>query len=282
MDLRTIGLLVTGLILLAIITAFIFSAKFRKDVIASEGEAAVLGLINVKGVIIVLLTGIFGGIFAYIISLEPAEVTVEDMNSSQALDYMKKARDIDYEVRQGADSIRIFANGAAIGAIPNPPPQKLQTSRNKEQIRNWDVGPSLDAVVGYVNMSSDEGYLRRDSIHTTFDVGEPYKLKNLDLYFRIDSIKHFERTRTKYRYYVRFGEDKDGQGPKWRSKAEEFYKTPSGKIYLEEEFRVLQDADWESDYLLKMGVGQPLPISTPTNFQYVEVLNVEAVELKID
>ena len=67
-----IGLSVIGLILLIIIVAFVFSEKFRKDVIASQGEASILGMFNVKGVIIILLTAIFVGAFIYIINISPS------------------------------------------------------------------------------------------------------------------------------------------------------------------------------------------------------------------
>lgn len=82
-----IGLIVIGIILLAVMGAFIFSDKFRKDVIASEGEASVFGLLNVKGVIIVLLTAVFCGAFIYIISLtktpELPEIKVPKLNITE-------------------------------------------------------------------------------------------------------------------------------------------------------------------------------------------------------
>jgi len=70
MDIQLIALIVIGVILLIIIGAFVFSSSFRKDVIASEGEASILGMFNVKGVLIILLMAIFCGTFIYVLQYE--------------------------------------------------------------------------------------------------------------------------------------------------------------------------------------------------------------------
>ena len=57
-----------GIILSALVFAFIFSQKFRQDVVGGEGQATIFGLISVQGVIIVLLCGILVGAILW---LEP-------------------------------------------------------------------------------------------------------------------------------------------------------------------------------------------------------------------
>ncbi len=90
MDLQTIGLIIIGTILLGITGAFILSPAFRRDVIASEGEASILGLFNVKGVVIILLIAIFAGSFIYIIRGERSElaVPVNPVDSTHKVSYL--------------------------------------------------------------------------------------------------------------------------------------------------------------------------------------------------
>ena len=80
---QLIAVLIIGAILLIIIGAFVFSSSFRKDVIASEGEASILGLFNVKGVLIILLTAIFCGTFIYILREDMPEILAQNKLNSQ-------------------------------------------------------------------------------------------------------------------------------------------------------------------------------------------------------
>jgi len=49
------------LLLVAITLALIFSEKFRKDVIGGDNDAKILGLISVKGAVIIVLSALFLG-----------------------------------------------------------------------------------------------------------------------------------------------------------------------------------------------------------------------------
>ena len=53
--------IVCSVLLTALVAALIFNSKFRQDIMAGEGEASVLGILSVKGVVIVLLSGLFLG-----------------------------------------------------------------------------------------------------------------------------------------------------------------------------------------------------------------------------
>ena len=46
-------------VLVALISALIISDKFRHDILAHEGEASFLGIMSVKGVVVVVLCGLF-------------------------------------------------------------------------------------------------------------------------------------------------------------------------------------------------------------------------------
>jgi uncharacterized protein YneR len=53
--------IISSIILISLIGALIFKDSFRKDILISEGEANIFGILNVKGVAIVVLTGLFLG-----------------------------------------------------------------------------------------------------------------------------------------------------------------------------------------------------------------------------
>jgi len=53
--------IISSIILISLIGALIFKEKFRKDILVSEGEATIFGILNVKGVAIIVLTGLFLG-----------------------------------------------------------------------------------------------------------------------------------------------------------------------------------------------------------------------------
>lgn len=282
MDHNTIGLIVIGIILLAIMTAFIFNASFRRDVIASEGEAAVLGLINVKGVIIVLLTAIFGAMFIYILQLE-SPATTDELTTETAIAYLQKAQDETYAIRNGAndDFLSILANDRPIGRIVKSP---LTIARNADNVRQWNVG-SRDITLGFVTTEGEDGYVkwdeRRDTTsRTAYSTGEEYKVKNLDFWFRIDSIQASNDAVPKYYYYVSFGEGESAQQIKWSNASQKFLKTPDGKIYIDDEFRPIRNANWAFDYYVKFGAGQP-STAEPV-LSSVEKLHIMAVAVKLE
>lgn len=56
---------ICGLLLVLLVSALIINKSFRSDVLGGEGEATVLGLLSIKGVVIVVLCGLFLGGFIY-------------------------------------------------------------------------------------------------------------------------------------------------------------------------------------------------------------------------
>lgn len=53
--------IISSIILISLIGALIFKESFRKDILVSEGEATIFGILNVKGVAIIVLSGLFLG-----------------------------------------------------------------------------------------------------------------------------------------------------------------------------------------------------------------------------
>lgn len=53
--------IVSSILLISIIVALIFKKDFRKDILVAEGEASIFGILNVKGVAIIVLAGLFLG-----------------------------------------------------------------------------------------------------------------------------------------------------------------------------------------------------------------------------
>lgn len=285
MDNRTIGLIFCGLILTAIITALIFSSKFRKDVIASEGEASVLGLISVKGVVIVLLTAIFGGIFAYILQLD-AKGGGSASSTESAIEYLKDAHDDVYSLSSdtGNDSLMvILANGMPIGQLGKNLTKKLTATRSAGDPRHWNIG-ILKSFLGYVTMAQEDGYLmwneRDTSSRSAYMAGTPYKLKNLNLWFCIDSIVRYQQSGTRYKYLVRFGEGDTDHTITWNREPEQFGKIADGILPVSDEFIPVRHAGWQNDYFLKFGAGQPGTAGPELNS--VEMLNIIAIAIRIE
>jgi hypothetical protein len=53
--------IISSIILISLIGALIFKENFRKDILISEGEATIFGILNVKGAAIIALAGLFLG-----------------------------------------------------------------------------------------------------------------------------------------------------------------------------------------------------------------------------
>lgn len=283
---RTIGLIVIGLILLAIVTAFIFSPKFRKDVIASEGEAAVLGLINVKGVIIVLLTGIFGGIFTYIIQLDSAAQNVpsKPINTSEAIAFLQELKDEEYIISDKGGEMHILCNGTTLGKITLDAEMDLTAKKSSADWDNWYVG--IDGSnMGFVSLNLNQEQMLYDAAEAPiFYPKKAYQIGDLDFYFRIDSIYGIVHNGAwKYNYDIRFGEGKSANKVVWSENLHQYFKTPNGNININGGLKRIQDSHWDKNYYVGLGLGQPThDTANESNYTLVEKVNVIALESKLE
>lgn len=280
---RTIGLIVIGLILLAIITAFIFSSKFRKDVIASEGEAAVLGLINVKGVIIVLLTGIFGGIFTYIIQLDSGVIETKEINANSAISFLKNLEEEEYTLVEKGGKMYIHCNGTSIGTLNLNSEMDLSAKKSPEDWDNWYVG--IDGSnMGFVSLNLNQEQMMYNSTEApVFYPHRPYQIGDLDFYFKIDSIYGIEHKGAfKYNYEIQFGEGKSSNSINWSSNRHQYFKTPDGIIKINGGLKRIQDSKWDNNYYVGLGLGQPTHNAEKNIYTLVEKVNVIAIESKLE
>ncbi len=280
---RTIGLIVIGIILLAIVTAFIFSSKFRKDVIASEGEAAVLGLINVKGVIIVLLTGIFGGIFTYIIQLDSGVIPPQEMSANSAINFLKNLDDEEYTISDKGGEMHILCNGTTLGTISLDSEMNLTAKKSPKDWDNWYVG--IDGSnMGFVSLNLNQQQMMYNSTEApVFYPHQAYQIGDLNFYFRIDSIYGIEHKGAfKYNYDVRFGEGKSSNSINWSSSIQKYFKTPDGNININSGLKRIQDSKWKNNYYVGLGLGQPSHDAEKNSFTLVEKVNVIAIESKLE
>ncbi len=274
---NTIGLVVIGTILVAIMLAFIFSPQFRKDVIASEGEAALFGMINVKGVIIVLLTAIFGGIFAYIIKLD-AEATSPITKHTK---YFLNKNGLSTYTITNQDGV--FVGEAEIpidstAAIPINTMKALQATRNTSDWDNWDI-ESDGTKLGYVSMKvNQEQLIYNQGQNKTFFKNKAYQIGDLDFYFKIDSIyRSYASNKTNYNYAISFGEGKGGNAIKWLKAKDPYMKTANGRIYVNRGLERFQQANWKHNYYVGLGLGQPLIDSLSNSFVSVDMVNIIAI-----
>ena len=92
---------VCALLLILLLGGFVFSPSLRKDLVASEGEASVLGWISVKGVLIVLLAALFlGGMIYAFPSVDTS--TIEALRKDLALAETKQ-RDLEKALDSAED-----------------------------------------------------------------------------------------------------------------------------------------------------------------------------------
>lgn len=281
-DLKTLGIIIIGVVLLAIVLAFVFNSKFRKDVIAAEGEAAVLGLINVKGVVIVLLTAIFGGIFAYIIQLDSKEVIAGggvDASVESAIEILTNSNKDHLTITYTADSVQVKINGQMIGAVPSTP-TRLNTEKRNTNEPVWDVLDGTNRKLGYITLDNNYGFLSTKgdtNLHNKLIIGQNYQLNNSSLVFRIDSAQNIRG----YKYWMSFGEgDMDYENEiVWKKENFQFYKTPNGVICSADQYKCLYDANWSKFYFVGIGLGAAQH-NDAYEFTRIDLANIAVLESK--
>lgn len=94
----TIVIIVLLIFLAALISALIVSEKFRKDVIGGPGQAKVLGVLSVEGVVVVLLCGILCGSILYTLNFEDPIKVIED----------PRIKDIDKRIKENKSTLDLI------------------------------------------------------------------------------------------------------------------------------------------------------------------------------
>lgn len=275
------GIIITGVVLFAIVMAFIFNGKFRKDVIASEGEAAVFGLINVKGVIIVLIIAIFGGLLGFLVQLD-LNVQDIDITNARAINQLSESNEDQYSLSHRGDNWVISSGGVEIGMITLDTNSDLSATKSPTNSKHWYVGKD-GSKYGLVSTRVDQEQILFDYEHfTSFYTKKPYEIGNLKLRFIIDSIYaiHFNG-RTKYNYIVRFGEQVGNRDIAWGRQLE-YEKSADGEIRLANGLKQIQEPKWENNYFVGIGLGQPTYDSVHRVYPGVDKLNLIAVESKVE
>jgi len=282
----TFGIVVISVLLSAIIAAFIFSPKFRKDVVASEGEAAVLGLINVKGVIIVLLTAILVGSFVYILKLEASSHNsdIEFPNLEVTNGENIKVPDCQLNIKD--DSIFISANGRVLGVLNTEQLQNLKVIKDKEIEFKWNAKLFDKIKLGEINISHDTEFIQNsegDIESLPFKVHKPYRVSDLNLFFIIDSIQYYSiNSNVGYNYWIRFGEGQNSSEVKWLDEPVSYIKTRNASLSPKQSFKCIQHKSWNNMYYIALGLGQPLVDTTNMKYSEVQMLNLNALEISLN
>jgi hypothetical protein len=281
----TFGLIVFGIILLAIISAFIFSPSFRKDVIASEGEAAVLGVINVKGVIIVLLMGIFGAFFFAIIRNDAGSgQTGQDMTTADALKHLQSNTKA-FEIKEKRKGIYITHDTVdyMIGDLPpvDYSEDKLIANKDTNDLNKWNLSLS-GSNLGAVRLNLEQARIIFDSSAVkNYKFGEPYKIGELDLHFKIESVYEGPPNSGQYTYDIRFGEAQSPRDIIWYESTVTYPKSLNGKIILNNGLNSLEHPQWKNEYYVGLGIGIPLQ-DDEKKYISVDCLNIIAVKAKVE
>ena len=277
-DLKFAGLVTIGLLLAAIITAFIFSKKFREDVISSEGEASVFGMINVKGVIVVLLSAIFVGAFIYIIQMD--NNNTEEIDTSAAINYLKKSSDVQYALNYNPNihCLELMMNRTAIGKLDQNLSLNLNAEKANADNKTWQIKAG-NLSLGMISLETEQGnrFWHQGQNPRFYEQNKPYQIQNMDFYFSIDSIYTRKIDTLQLPYFdVKFGEKTAGE-IKWHAEKFTFNKTDNGKIDLKNDLRCLTDPAWSHDYYVGFGVGLP----GGEKQTHVEMLNTFVVKVRL-
>ncbi|MFT5823932.1 MAG: hypothetical protein ACI8ZM_005198 [Crocinitomix sp.] len=303
--LKAFGVLLIGIILLAIVIAFIFSAKFRKDVIAGEGEAAVLGLINVKGVIIVLLTGIFGGIFVYLIVTDTSPVVNQNFTVQNAITKIKtdQTENSELSLIKTGDNVEVRVGETTLGTAQIAQEKlTLAVTKRRTKLPVWDILKNDNAVQGLrigttfsyrifganatniLDSINHGGVTHHGHSGKSLNFSEAYRAGNSStLFFRIDGVDQSGVSK----YTINFAEyNEQRDSLVWKVFPDNgleknlFYKTGSGKIHESEQFKLLQWKDWDKIYFVAVGIGNPG--NHGGKMDHVDLANIMVFDIQLE
>lgn len=210
-----------------------------------------------------------------------------EITTSNAIEHLKSKKDkINFTINSNTDNdslLNVSANGIIIGNLNKDLKLDFSASKSSKNNKNWDIG-ILNSSLGFITLEGEDGYVKwnqRDSIRRdSYEVTIPYKIKNLNFWFRIDSIIKYQNSGTKYKYYMSFGEGENVEHISWRKGNYNFKKSPDGKIYLDDEFKLIHFPKWNYDYYLKFAAGQPS--TQEKRLTSVEKLNLMAIGIKLE
>lgn len=218
MELQTLALVIIGIILLFIIGAFVFSSSFRKDVTAAEGEASVLGMFSVKGVLIILLCAIFCGTFIVIFQSDKK-------NSSTRVDVSQTSNNLD----------------------------KTRPSVDLKKPSGHIYNVLVDSFVSHEITPVITSIITKDIINfgtkTVVD-GMP------NFYFRIDSVEYDNNIKSRYNYFVNFAEANESDTI-WLNTPRLVEKSANGEFDTNSKIMDINNEAWSSRYKVLMLLGHP-------------------------
>lgn len=279
------GLVTVSALLVAIIVAFIISPKFRKDVIAGEGEAAVLGIINVKGVIIVLLSALLIGSLLFILRLDAGgnPDLVYDGNESKRV----SGELANCSLNVDRDTIFVSVNGTRIGVLDKSNLASLKVSKDRDVEFKWNAQIFDKIKLGEISLAHDTEFIQNtegDVVSRPFTVKTPYKVSDLDLYFMIDSVQYYlNNEKQGYNYWIQFGEGTNKKNIKWLDEPVSYEKTKNASILPQRSFRCIQHRTWDHMYYIAMGLGQPMSDTSGTlSYKEVQMINLNALEISLN
>jgi len=282
MNLTLLGVIIIGIVLLAIVSAFIFSKSFRQDVIHGQGKAKIGDVVTVEGVIIVVIIVVMVGALIYLVNNGSASQSSHQITLASAIDKLKNDKTIHFKIFEENGRHFVKATDRILGEIQTDTNQKLKVCKDIRHAQRWLTG-SDSTKLGYITLEMDQHMrLWKANNGIFYRLNQPYRVGKTELWFKIDSIynTHFSG-KTFYHYQLSFGTGESENRITWPVQ-EKFDKTANGAIDKTTNQRFITRPEWENNYHITVGIGQPAYDSITHSFPGVEKLNMLVLEGRVE
>ncbi len=282
MNLTLLGVIIIGAVLLAIVSAFIFSKSFRQDVIHGQGKAKIGDMISVEGVIIVVIIVVMVGALVYLVNTQQIPADQNQITLASAIDKLKSDKSISFKLYEENGRHFVKAEDRMLGEIHADINHKLKVFKDSHDAQKWLTGAD-SSKLGYITLEMNR-HLNLWKAHNGifYRLHQPYRVGKTELWFKIDSIYNTHISgKTFYHYQLSFGQGESENNVTWPVQ-EKFDKTTNGEIDESANQRFLSKVEWESNYYVALGIGQPAYDSISNSFPGVEKLNMLVLEGRIE
>lgn len=282
MDLTFLGVIIIGIVLLAIVSAFIFSKSFRQDVIHGQGKAKIGDVVTVEGVIIVVIMAVMIGALLYLVNNRPISMGTDQITLASAINKLKNDKTIRYRIFEENGRHFVKAKDRTLGEIQTDTNHKLKVSKDIRNAQRWLTGAD-STKLGYITLEMNQHMrLWKANNGIFYRLNQPYRVGKTELWFKIDSIYNTHVSgKTFYHYQLSFGKGESEKRIVWPVQ-EKFDKTTNGEIDETANQRFLTQPEWESNYYIAIGIGQPAYDSITNSFPGVEKLNMFVLEGRVE
>jgi hypothetical protein len=124
--------IVCSILLIALIASLIFKDEFRHDILATEGEASIFGILTVKGVAIIILTGLFLGGLIWSFSNSKKYVP-RDLSAALATNHSSQIGEVNLKIESIENLLMSFYSMEYIPSFASDFVKKMPSSKTGSQ-----------------------------------------------------------------------------------------------------------------------------------------------------